>query len=248
MMNFKTLTAGLLTTTFAVAAVDAASLNYGDFVSTNVTFEQVTESSSSPLPLLGAPTTADDALIFTPITFGAEANNGVPSSDIVDAQLRTQVTSNAGIGIDTITINEAGDYTLIGVPGAFALASVSAPVFIDIIEVDGVAVDGPELITDLFIAPGSGVYDLGTDGLSIGVVWTGNLTVDIAQLAADNGITGNVTGVDITFDNTLSAASGAGASAIIKKKQAEIEVTLVPEPASAALLALGLAGLARRRG
>ncbi|QDU71696.1 PEP-CTERM sorting domain-containing protein [Mucisphaera calidilacus] len=228
-----------LIATLALAGVaQAASINYGTFVSDNVTFTDVTESSNTaPLPLFDAPNVAGDALTFGPIEFGSESNGA--GAKIVDSQLRTEITTN-GVGIDTLTIFESGDYTLIGDTQAFAIASVAAPVFIDITEVDGVAVDGPEVIANLVFSPSGGVFAL-ADGIAVGVPWTGDLTVDIDSLVA-----GNVTGLTLTFDNTLSVATSEATAGLIKKKLAKIDVDLVPEPASAALLALGLFGIARR--
>ncbi|MEQ9453065.1 MAG: PEP-CTERM sorting domain-containing protein [Phycisphaeraceae bacterium] len=248
-LNKMTLTGCLVTVALGGSFAQAASLNYGTFVSDDVTFENVTESSGTgTLPLQGAPASvAQNAMTFNPTTFES-SSVGAPGASIIDSQLRTIISSNSNsVGIVSIDLFETGDYTIIGGPGTFAIASVSAPVFVDIIEVDGVAIDGPELATNLFITPGSGVYDLGIDGVGVGVIWSGDLTIDIVALAASASITGNVTGVELTFDNTLSTSNGNGAAAFIKKKLTKIDVEIVPEPASAALLSLGLAGLMRRR-
>ena len=75
-------------------------------------------------------------------------------------------------------------------------------------------------------------------------IWTGELTANVAAL------TTRATAIEIfQFDNSLEAFSFDGGNNNIHKKTFEIEVTFVPEPTTAGLMALGLVGIAavRRR-
>jgi PEP-CTERM motif len=89
------------------------------------------------------------------------------------------------------------------------------------------------------------VNDVGT-----GVLWTGNLTVDVDAALAILGIPAQATKVRLSLDNTLVATSETGSGSFIAKKDIPIKIDVtVPEPATwvlAGFAALGL-GLARRR-
>src|SRR5262249_16224142 len=90
----------------------AASINWGDYVGTSVTYSTVKETSNDALPLFGRPTVLGpappgitpcspcsipaDSLDFTP-TFNAfsNASNG-NAGDITDGQLNFTVTAHPG--------------------------------------------------------------------------------------------------------------------------------------------------------
>src|ERR1700680_1582955 len=124
------------------SSLQAVPIDYGDFTGTHVSFLQVTEDSATdPTPLWGAPTLSGDGITFSPTaTFSASASNG--SSDITDGKLNTTIKpNNVNVGsIHNILINERGDYTLAGTGTASTSASVSAPVFLTLTEVNGSSV------------------------------------------------------------------------------------------------------------
>ncbi|MEQ9453064.1 MAG: hypothetical protein RLN76_00550 [Phycisphaeraceae bacterium] len=235
----------------------AAGQNYGSFVGANVTYTDVTENSTTdPLPLFGAPTVVGDTMSFSPNNYESFANAGVPA-DITDSQLSfTLSTNDNDTSLTMFELTETGDYTLIGPPGSFAQAVISTPVFFDITGVDGVEVDGPSGSFNMVIVPASGNFLLpGTGGVITGVIWSGSIQIDLLGALAGTEFEGQgVTEAYITIDNVLASAAAGGASSFIKKKETDgvvIEITTIdrgdiPEPATATLLALGLAAIARR--
>ena len=71
------------------------------------------------------------------------------------------------------------------------------------------------------------------------------VTLDIDQVLLDNSILGQATLVEVSIANTLTATSSVGAIASIEKKDISgLSITVVPEPGTALLMGLGLAGLA----
>ena len=142
--------------------------------------------------------------------------------------------------------------TASGVSGTTATtATVALSGQIEITEIDGVTWGGAPLnfaFNGIF-TPSGGTYDLVNDPGS-GVNWSGSVAIDIDQLLIDNSIpfTVGATKVTINLDNTLTTASEAGTSSLIQKKDFDgFSITVVPEPASGALMALGLVALAAAR-
>ena len=231
-------------------AAHAAPINYGDFVGSTVTYKQVTEDSlTDPGPLFGAPTLVGDSLDFNPLSFGATTTGG--GVDLTDGQLLFGIWAQAGSFIEEVQLSEAGDYTLFGAGTVNTKASVGLSGTIDVIEIDGVAWGGAPINIPFSgaFAPSGGTYDLVNDP-GIGVNWSGLVAVDIEQYLVDNSIpfVNGATKVTVNLDNTLVAASEMNTTAIISKKDFDgFSVTVIPEPSTGALLALGLTTLARRR-
>ena len=248
-----------------LAASSQAAVMHGNFPATTVDFLDVTEetllsTSGKPDGLFGAPTVAGDSLDFDPIGFSASSTGGGPS-DILDVQLKFMIQAKDGNAISSILLTEAGDTTLDnGFSSDDALTRVTANIFVDILEIDGVGVAGIDFTGDMEFMPSDGDYQLSVDnpgGSSLNTSWTGTYFQELGAILAMNGRTGNVTKVSVTLDNTLTATSAAGSTAFIAKKDADgIVITVnpdemeIPEPTS---LLLGLGSLfvlvgARRRG
>jgi hypothetical protein len=235
--------AGVCASSFALAA----PINYGDVTGNTIIYRQVTEDSTTdPAPLYGAPGIAGDSLTFNPTSFGATSSNG-GAPDLTDGTLAMTIEAKPGFGVQQIMFAEAGDYTLAGTGTSLTRASVSAPYFARIIEVDGVSVTPISLTGNFAFIPSGGTFELPTDP-GVGVIWSGSATINIAAALAANNVSGKATKVTYSMDNALYAQSEPGTVAFIKKKTLDgLSITVVvPEPATFTAIA-GVSALALRR-
>ena len=226
---------------FGVAAAHSAnaatSINYGNFNVAGVVFGNVTESSGTDaVPLYGAPTTFVTGLDFNPAGFVAFSSGG--GADITDGQLNFTVSRATGIG--SISLAEAGDYTLVGSGTAATLASAGANIAIKILEIDGVAVtpfsiSGNNASASYNLLANPGIVQPWAIGVSTNI---------LTQLANYNPRIG-ATKIEVVIDNSLIAISQPSSVASISKKDFTVSIP-VPEPTS---LTAGLAfmGLMIRR-
>jgi len=152
-----------------------------------------------------------------------------------DGQLNFSIQADPGQTIQSLVLQEAGDYSIEGV----ALTSVEADMLWTVTIVDTTGTLGAPIIIN-----GSASFsDTATILGDIADTWSLFAAIDIAAVLDE--ITGGATRVDVVIDNVLRA-SGAG-EAFIVKKDINAGTTTVPESGTAALLGLGLAGLAWRR-
>jgi MYXO-CTERM domain-containing protein len=225
-----------------------AGINYGDFNANNYIYRQVTESSiTDPVPLFNAPTVSGDTLKFNP-TFGSISSAGNPgfAQDTTDGQLNFGIDAKPGAFISQFSFNEAGDYSLVGLPTAFAQATVSCPVNVRVTEVNGVALGASILGQFSLTFTGGGIYIF--PPTNTGGLWSGSGSFDVAAFLAANGIQGVATKVEIAIDNKLTTLASNGATAQINKKLIDgVTIQVTPAPASLALLGLGGLVAARRR-
>jgi hypothetical protein len=249
--------AALFAMVLSTSSAQAGTIDHGDFVGLTVTFNGVTESSTTDgVPLYGTPVTIGDTLSFfqpgvqpdPSLGFGASATGG--PSDLTDGFLSFNLMAKPGNGITNLDISEAGDYSLDSVGGA--LAKVTANLIIA--EVTITHVDGSP------IAPVVVANDLRTVSFEIPAdpqVGIFNLLspFDIAQMLDDASVPFNLgaTKITVKLNNTLSAIALPGATANIVKKSFDIDVTTqVPEPSTALLGFMAFSGLgliaARRHG
>jgi hypothetical protein len=212
------------------AAVQAASINYGNFGPVSgVSFLQVTESSGTDaVPIYGAPTVFPIGLDFNPTNFTASAIGG--GADLTDGQLNFTIDSpNA---ITNISLFERGDYTLAGVGTAATNVSAGAVLLASVTEINGVAV------APIALAPvnGSVGFNLAANP---GLVqpWSLGLGVNVAAQVA------GATRIDVAVNNALIAVAEPGGIAFIAKKDFVIGAGVVPEPSTVALASLALCGL-----
>lgn len=250
-----------LTLLSVLGALPASALtNYGDYTAITVKYLQVSEqalTAGDSEPLFGAPTLAGDGLDFNP-TFAASAS-GAAGIDSTDGELLMTVEAKPTNIIENISLSEAGEYDLNGgFTSNDAYAAVTATIWIDIVEIDGVSVAAisPDPFHMVFTEAGD--WLLSTDGggipkTAVGT-WSGSLDIDITQILIDEGASfvDGATKVNVTLDNHLTAVSDTGTSAFIAKKNVQgftITANVIPEPSTAALLGLGLValGAANRR-
>jgi len=233
----------------------AVPINYGDFSGATVTYLDVTEDTNTgdTQPLFGAPTVSGDSLDFNPVGFSANSSGGGPP-DQTDGQLSFMILANSGKQIDSVSITEAGDTSLArslaGQDDAFT--SVTTNVFVDILEVNGVAINAINAQGEMTFTPSDGDYLLSTDGggsPTYNTGWTGSFFLDFGPILAANNIPGAATKVSVNIDNTLTASSSTNSSAFIAKKDFDgVSITTnIPEPTTAMLALCGLFAIAGSR-
>ncbi len=123
----------------AIASVaHAGDINYGDFVTDNMFFTNVTESNTDNTGLFGFPgvDSAGDGLIFPGTGFQSLSFNG--GVDFLDGRLTFTVTADPGQFIESITIAESGSFANSGVT---AISSVQTIAFVE---------SGGDLYSDTF--------------------------------------------------------------------------------------------------
>ena len=131
--------AALALSSALLLASSSQATNYGNFGGSTVDFLNVRDQNA----LFGAPTVSVDSLDFSPNTFEAICPGpGCPPSPLqVDDTLTLSIDAHTGSFLDDILLTEAGDTVLSSFLNAFAATSVSATVFIDIFELNGIAVN-----------------------------------------------------------------------------------------------------------
>lgn len=231
----------------------AAPINYGDYnvptPPSSVDFLQVTENSGTDTPpLYGAPDPFAVGLDFDPTSFTANSAGG--GADITDGQLNFTVMGNpfppqGVVAIQSITLFEAGDYTLAGAGGAGTAVAAGAIMRATVTEIDGVAV------APIALTPVNASFSDSLPGLQVATPWSLGMVLDVAgQLAPGSFIVG-ATKVEVVVNNVLVAQSEAQSAAFIAKKDFRISIEeipgQVPEPATAGMALLALAGLAAAR-
>lgn len=229
----------------------ATAVSYGNFSDPSGSVQYLNVSDVNGL--FGAPSVSLNSLDFTPTAFQAQCTQcptGVAVSDI----LTLDILASAGQQIDSIEITEALDWALQSFdPAGFAAATVSASIFIDILEVDGSTVNGINANASVVYSPSSNVFVSGF-ALPPGGIITGTTgAIDIQGIVANAGSQGDATRVRISLDNTLTVFHDGTGFARIRKRDADfVSLTVnggnpIPEPTTAVLLLGGLAVLAARR-
>jgi hypothetical protein len=187
-------------------------------------------NGGSDTGLFGQPTIIGNSFFFFPAAFRAEATNG--GSQIVSDRIDVTIQANPGFNVTGVIIQELGDYQMTGTgtvscSGSLRLTNLNVPF-------------PPQIRTDpLSVNPGSPI-----NGTNQAGQWGADASVDLS------GETINWSRFTLILSNTLSATATSGSTASIDKLFAGggVVMTVVPEPASCALLVLGAAGvLARRR-
>lgn len=214
--------------TFAGSGAQATAINYGDFALSGGTAIGVTEDSITDVPpLFGQPTALGNSLTFSTAPFAAaQAGTG---ADITSGTLSFVIQADPGLFIESISLEEIGDFLMLGntaevTAGGTLVATILNPL------VGGFVSDPIDVDPDMPQAgTGSGI-------------WSGTAGINLIQYDA--------TRVRIDLDNNLIASAEAPAdAALIDKKALTVNVQFreIPEPASLALMSLGLLVIGRRR-
>ncbi len=230
-----------------VVAGSAQSLTIGyadcDGAGGTVTYTNISESSADA-PLSNAPYCAGNVLDFNPTGF--EALQSGAGGNSIDGQLNFSVVADSGHYVDTILLNEFGDYTLLGSdPGTWANATMT--VSLEIVELNqGDAVDASSMNNQTSVQ-----FEVPVD-ISPAGIWSLSASYDLNQILLDAGAEpGTQTKqVDIVLDNTLSGwGVDSDYARITKKSMGVLAVTAaIPEPTAAFLFSMGaLSLLATRR-
>jgi hypothetical protein len=174
--------------------------------------------------LFGSPTLIGESLFFFPSDFKAESTSATPTQ--TQDRLRFTITAKPGLMISQVTINETGNYSILGngsvdVTGLLSVTNQS----------------GPGLVTDALATSPS--MPVATSSSAQGG-WTGSAIVSPPF---------GWTTVQVELDNVLSAVATGGAASIYKTiTEVQIQTLPIPEPSAAGLLLLaGGSLLARRR-
>lgn len=231
----------------------SAAIMYGnasDIPPGVITYTNVTESSSTdpvPPPRFGAPDVVVNTLDFDPVSFGANSTSG--GADITDVQLNFGIKMLPGTGITSLLIAEGGDFSLngAGTSATQVIASILARVTIQ-------AVDGVMLATPITVLGNSSVdFDLTSNpGASF---WDNGLLLEFGPALVSAGIpfVSGVTMAEVVIDDQLIAISQPTSIAFIAKKDfvitpgGDLETNEIPEPTSALVGVLALAGFAACR-
>lgn len=215
----------------------ATPISYGNRSGTTVDFLNITEDSGTdPLPLYdgrpGGPTVTGDTLEFQPTAnFSSGSPDGMSTGDTTDGLLRLVIQAHQGFKIDTITLGEFGDFSLLAVTGASSAATATGTLF----GTDNVSGSQRQVTFTAVRSNGPLVFapfELTGPGADSGA-W-----IAVATLSYTRNV---VTRVEIELNNTLQTVVTPGASAFIAKKGVGIGVTtsVVPEPGTLALAAGG---------
>jgi hypothetical protein len=220
-------------------------------------FLDIQESSATdPVPLYGPPDAFSVGLDFDPTSFGSFANGG--SADVTDGQLNFTVMGlvNPGgiVGIDTISLLEAGDYSLAGLGGPGTAVFSGAIMRASVTQINGVNVAPIDLL------PVNASF---SDALPPTVIvnpWSLGTSLNVNAQLAGLGYPpdAQATKVEMAINNQLLSTSESGTVAVIVKKNFRIDISreitgdplgFIPEPSSLALavLAVGAVHIAGRR-
>jgi len=233
----------------SLGGVEAAhAVLYGDFSTTDgrVDFNGVEDDSGA----FGEPAPTANGLEFDLLQLSASCGivlGSCPALGSGDASegLRFEIAADAADAPSAIVIRQRGRTTLLAPGGETAVSIISTSVFVDIFQVDGMPVnviDFSDFLT--FESDGSFSASDASGGLD-DVAFSGEITIDLAAILADNAATGAATLIGIDLSTMLTAFGDGAENAEITTDG--LEILLVPEPSAALLLGLGLLALCRRR-
>lgn len=208
----------------ASVASPSAQAAIQTLVGTNVTYQY----DDALVGLFGLPTLAGDSLTFTPTNFKAVSNNG-QGVVLASGTINVQIFANNGFTFPGVTVQESGDYHLIGsdaqvsVGGQIRAYDLLNPLPTSSHITDPIVATAP-LTTTTTINP------YGTTN------WQADAMVNLPTAWSAGGI-------NLTIENILLASTfNLGSSAMIEKKFVGTAIIITPVP-EAETYAMMLAGL-----
>lgn len=174
--------------------------------------------------LYGSPLlSGGNTFVFFPSNYRAESIGAGAQS--TEDRMEVTITLDPGFTLTAIQVVEFGDFELTG-----ENASVQ--------HIATIGVDELAPLNRNFSAPLNNNFTAGSG------TWESNGTLDVSAVAP------GITEFTLALDSELIAIAGAGEIASIEKSLSagQIQITLIPEPATLALLGIGgLAAIRRRR-
>lgn len=186
----------------------------------------IESSATDPTPLYGSPIVVGDSLTFSTGPFAA-AQAGI-GADITSGQLSFVIQADPGLFIESISLEEIGDFLMLGDTAEVTAGGTLVATILDPL-VGGFVSSPIDIDPDMPLAgTGSGI-------------WSGDAMVVLTQISP--------TRIRVDLDNTLIASADAAADAAFIDKKAltvHIEFGEIPEPATMALMGIGLLAIGRR--
>jgi hypothetical protein len=184
----------------------------------------IENSPTDPLPLLGTnPTIIGNSANFDPLGFQSAASP-IDADDTTTNLLTFDVNATGQSTISKVRFLLSGDVTVIGGPGSFASAGISANLFVRVTQINGGTPVNVSQAVNLVFDPNSGQFSIANGGNQIARIFSGAGEIDVDALLANNSIVGEATSVEVNLQVLLDTDASSQGSAFIQLKTGEVEV------------------------